>query len=63
VAETLAVAFVIRFCGGAVANLIVSAVEAVIVMVAADVEDEFAVDDAVIVTFAGLPPGMTDGAV
>ena len=63
VAETFAVAFVIRVEGGAVANLMVTAVEAVIVIMAVEEDDGFAVDAAVIVTLGGLPPGIVDGAV
>jgi hypothetical protein len=63
VADMVAVAFVIRVEGGAVANLMVTAVEAVIVIIAVDDEDGFAVDAAVIVTLGGLPPGIVEGAV
>jgi hypothetical protein len=63
VAETFAVAFVIKVEGGAVENLIVTAVEAVIVIVAVDEDDGFAVDAAVIITLGGLPPGIVAGAV
>ena len=62
-AETFAVAFVIKVEGGAVANLMVTAVEAVIVIMAVDEDDGLAVDAAVIVMLGGLPPGIVDGAV
>jgi hypothetical protein len=62
-----AVAFVITFTGGAsapLANLMLSAVEGVIVIARVDCEEGFAVDFAVIVTIpAGLPSGITVGAV